>query len=562
MLESVPTKTKQNQIFHSSEFRKVLKVSSVNFSFKSYDDRVSIIENFGKFLNSLTHPIQIISDTRLINPDEWLLKTPDNDYYDFLKNLVDSKNVSEKIFYVVFTASDETELRILTDSIKSGIKRCHLITEEIELEIQQIIPMMRPGYVKVGDWYYHTLIVKDWPYSCVSGWMENLYNLDKNITLSMFIEPQEKQDSIKYVSKKLARLQSNSIIKDKESKHNGEEDEGIFTALNMREELMRNEGNFFFVSYYVTIKAKTPEQLNKDIKFVKTILNGMMIETKKATLRHDDGYRCSLPLVQNNLRSKASYTFTTTPLKRFFPFISANIVDKNGIMIGTNLLNQSLIFLDHFSYPTASMFVIGKTGSGKSFTVKAQIDKLVKQGVEVTVLDIEKEFSRMSKHKNLKIYHFGKTMNKEYKEFLIKYWEEINNSPIKPRFLVIDEYWYYTKDPEILQLIQLMIKLGRKRWLGICPITQETNDMLRDEFSRSIINNSSIKILLQIEPSQRQIVKETFGLTDSEISFLTSASEGEGILFAGTNHVQFKTIVSEKQYMQITTKPQDLYNYM
>ncbi|AEO93415.1 gp155 [Bacillus phage G] len=544
--------------FQSSSLRKVLKVSSVNLGFKSYNDKLAIVENFGRFLNSLTHPIQIVSDTKLINPDEWLLKMPDQDYYEFLKDLVNSSNVSEKIFYIAYTAQDESELKIITDALRSGIKRCRLLAEEVEPEISQSIPVLKPGHVKVGDWYNHTLIVKNWPHSCVSGWLENLYNLDKNITLSMFIEPQNKQDSIKYISKRLARLQSNSIIKDKENKTNGEEDESIATGLNMREELMRNEGNFFFVSYYITVKAKSLEQLKRDTKFVKTILNGMMIETSKATLRHDDGYRCSLPLMQNNLRSKAAYTFTTTPLKRFFPFMSANIVDKGGIMIGSNLLNNSLIFLDHFSYSTASMVVIGKTGSGKSFTVKAQIDKLVKQGVEVTVLDIEKEFDRMQKHKNLIVKHFG-TKVEQYKQFLFDYWEEVNNGPKKPRFLVIDEFWSYKKDPEIADLLQKMAKLGRKRWLGICPITQEVNDMLSDEFSKSLINNSSIKIILQIDPNQRKLVQETFGLTDSEVSFLIGASEGEGILFAGTNHVQFKTIVSDKQYAQITTKPQELY---
>lgn len=551
-----------NQIvlpFQPPKYRKVLKVSAVNFGFKSSDDKLAIISSFGRFLNSLICPIQIVSDTKLINPDEWLLKTKDDDYYKFIKELVESKNVSEKVFYIAFTAEDETELRITTDNIKNGIKRCHLLVEEVQPEETQIVPELKPGHIKVGDWYYHTLIVKNWPHSCVSGWLEDLYNLDKNITLSMFINPQDKKQSLDYLGKKIARIGSNATIKDKSERDFSEEDEDIMTALNMKDELIKNEGKFFFVSYYVTIKSRKLKDLKKDIRYVKSILSGMMIETKKATLRQDEGYRSSLPFGQNHLKSKADYTFTTTPLKRFFPFVSANIVDKDGIMMGENLLNNSLIFLNHFSYPTASMVVMGKAGSGKSFAVKAQIDKLTKQGVEVTVLDIEDEFSRMTSNDKLIIKHFGKTMNDKYKQFLLDYWEEVNNGPVKPRFLVIDEFWYYMKDPEIAQLLQMMAKLGRKRWLGICPITQEVSDMLKDEFARSLINNSSIKILLQIEPNQRVAIKETFGLTDSEISFLIGATEGEGILFAGTNHVQFKTIVSDKQYKEITTKPQDLY---
>ena len=201
--------------FQQTKCRKVLKVSAVNFGFKSYDDRMAIIESFGRFLNSLVCPIQIICDTKVINPDEWLLKTYDEDYYQFLKDLVNSRNVAEKLFYIAFTAEDETELRILTDNIKSGIKRCQLICEEVEVDIPQSIPELNPHYVKVDDWYYHTLIVKNWPHSCTSGWLEDLYNMDKNVTLSMFIHPIGKQESIKFISKRLARLQSNAIIKDK-----------------------------------------------------------------------------------------------------------------------------------------------------------------------------------------------------------------------------------------------------------------------------------------------------------------------------------------------------------
>ena len=543
--------------FPSHNLKKVLKVSSVNFSFKSYEDRVNIIDGFGRFLNSITEQIQIICDTKIIEPNEWDLKSNCDEYKNFLTQLVSQKSVAEKIFYVAFSAKDEFELKSSLDTVLNGLKRCGLFAEEVDENTPQIIPKIKPGYVKVGEVYYNTLIIKNWPYSCNSGWLEDLYNIDRNITISTFIEPQQKQYAIKWINQKIARLQSSVVVK--EEKHNGEEDEEIITALNMRDELMKNEGKFFFTSNYITIKAKNLQDLKRDTKFLKTILGGMMIESKQATMRQDDGFRCSQPLVQNVLKSKCSYTFTTTPLKRFFPFISANIVDKGGIMVGENLQNNSLIFLNHFSYQTASMVVIGKTGAGKSYAVKSQADKLIKQGIEVTILDIEDEFGKMKKHENLKIHHFGKSLNSKYKDFLFKYWDNVSKNPNKPRFLIIDEIWCYIKDEEIAQLIQKISKLGRKRWLGLCPISQEVEDLLKNEYTKSLVNNCSIKILLQIEPNQKEIVKKTFGLTNQELSFLVSASEGEGIIFAGSNHVQFKTIVSDKQHKEFTTKPQEIY---
>lgn len=502
-------------------------------------------------------PIQIICDSKIINPDDWALKTYDKEYQQFLKSIVEKRNTAEKLFYVVFTGDNDGDLNIVKTNIERQLKRCGLLSEEVSVEEPKLLPYLSPGHIKVGDWYYNTLIVDEWPHTADCGILDDLCNLDKNITLSMFIHPLNKEESIEYVNKKLVRLQSNTIIKDRDSSYQGEDDEEIVSAVNMRDELNKNEGSFFFVSYYVIIKSKTKGELLKDTKFVKSFLSGMMIKTKEAFLRQDDGYRCSLYHGVDYLKDKSMYTFTSTPLKRFFPFISSNIVDEGGILIGDNLLNNSLIFLNHFKYLTSSMLVLGKSGAGKSYTIKAQADKLVKQGIEVTVLDIEDEFKGLPKNNNLIVKSF-KTIA-EYKRFLRTYWENVKNNPNKPRFLIIDEFWEYMKDEEIAMLIQEIIKKCRKRWLGVCAITQEVEDLLKSEYARSLINNCSIKILLKIESNQRELAQKTFGLTNSELSFLVGAEEGEGILFAGTNHVQFKTIVSDEQHKMITTKPQELW---
>lgn len=517
-----------------------------------------IIESFGKFLNSINCSVQILCENNIIDPNKWLLKNHDEEYYDFLKKTIEEKKVTIALFYVVFSASNEYELNLTKTNIIKQIKRCGLISEEVELFDPQFKPKLSKNHVKVGEWYYSTLIVDDWPHSGEAGWMEDLYNLDKNISLSMFIHPAEKENATYFINRRLAQLKSSDMVKAEDDADDGSEDAEINTAINMRDELYRNDGKFFFVNYYITVKAKSLDELQFESKNIRNFLNGLMISTRKADFRQDDGFRCSLPHGVDYLKSKSLYTFTTTPLKSFFPFISSNIVDDGGILIGENLSNNSLVFLNHFNYFTASMLVIGKSGSGKSYGVKSQISKLVKQGIEVTVLDIDREFKNMQLDDNLIVKSFNEMS--EFKEFLIKYWEEVRNNPHIPRFLVIDEFWEYMKDEECSYIIQQIIKKGRKHWLGLCAITQEVEDLLESEFARSIINNSSIKMLLKMEFSQKEQLQKTFGITESESSFLINADEGEGILFAGTNHVQFKTIVSESQHKMITTKPQEIWS--
>lgn len=546
-----------SSLYKTPKFKKTLLVSSLNYDFKSKQDREEIVDNFGRFLNSLNFPIQVLCQSKIINSSDWELKNIDENYSSFLRELIDSKNTTEKKFYVSFVGKGEEELQVKKTTIEKGLKRCGLYAEEVEVEEPSYSAELSPNWFYVDGLYHQTLYVENWPHSAVGGWLSDLYNIDKNLSISMFLHPVDNNLALPYIKKRIVRTQSNVNISSEFSDYYGDYDEDIMTALSMRDEIVKNEGKFFFMTFYITVKSNDLGQLKRDVDFIRGYLSGMMIVAHKAFLRQDEGFKCTLPNGVDYLKDISSYTFTTTPLKRFFPFISANVVDEGGIFIGENLLNQSLIFLNHFNYLTSSMVVLGKSGSGKSYAVKSQVMKLVKNDVEVTVLDIEDEFSKLPKSKNLIIKKFNSIA--EYREFIVLYWEEVKRDPNKPRFLVIDEFWEFMRDEEIAKLVQEIVKKCRKRWLGICVITQEVEDLLNNECGKSIINNTSIKMLLKVESNQRDVISKVFGLTPSEFSFLVGASEGEGILFAGTNHVQFKTIVSRQLHKEITTKPEELH---
>lgn len=531
---------------------------------KTVGEKLRIIDSFGKLLNSLIYPIQIICDSEIINPNDWKLKFHDEDYHDYLKQLIEQKNIVEKTFYIAINIEDEYELETAKDNLIKQLKGCDLRSEVVDIQEPKIIPYLRPNYIKVGDYHYDTLIIEDWPHSVKPGFLEQIYNLDKNITISMFIKPQQSEEAKYYLEKKIIRRSSSAITKNEDEEYLGDYDEEVVGAINMRDEVIKNEGKFFFMSFYVTVKNKSFIQLQKDVKYISNLLKGMMIKTRHSILRQDDGFRNSLPHGCDYLGE--DYNFTTTPLKQFFPFISANIMDRNGIMIGENLLNGSLIFLDHFSYFTASMLVLGKAGSGKSLAVKSQIEKMINQGIEVTVLDTEGEFQRLKENdkyiynQNLNIVRKGNL--DEYEEYLQTYLQDVNDSyetgeNFKPRFLVIDEFWRFMKKESLAEIIQNIIKAGRKRWLGICAITQEVEDALKSEYGKSLIANCSIKILLKQEVSEKSLIQKTFGISNNEWSAIVTAEEGEGILFAGSNQVRFKTLVSPKQYKYLTTKPHE-----
>ena len=68
----------------------------------------------------------------------------------------------------------------------------------------------------------------------------------------------------------------------------------------------------------------------------------------------------------------AKRNILTSGLISTYPFISSSIFDENGIFIGQNIYNNSLVFIDRYDdkkYKNANMCIFGTSGAGKSFYI-------------------------------------------------------------------------------------------------------------------------------------------------------------------------------------------------
>lgn len=535
---------------------KVLRVSATNILFKTSDEQFRIIESFAKMLNSLTVPIQILCSSEDMKAEDWQLNVYNQDYLDFLKEQISHNQITSKEFKVVVSHYDEYIIDNTLKVIERCLKSCGLeFDKEYEIiNYKSIKPEMHPNCIKIGGYYHATLFVQNWSHSCTAGWLNDIYNNEMNINVSMFVNPVPKPEALDYLKKRLARNVANSMIDlEKEDLDVDMYDEYITSALLMRDELHKNNGKFFFMSYYITVKADCRSKLKRHMNYIKTILGGMDIEAHECYLRHDDGYKCTQPFCIDFLDKK--YNFTTEPLKHFFPFISSNILDQGGILVGRNQLNSSLVFLNPFKYNSALMFVLGKVGGGKSYFAKLMCLRMLYMGVQIDIWDKDGEYLELKKLTNLpnlRIHNYKDQEN--YRREMQRYLKEMDANKLQPRFLIIDEFWKYLDDEVILQGINRIALEGRKKYQGMCVISQQVEHLLKDDKALAILHNASIKALMQMETTAAKIAQETLTLTDEEVAFLVSAQH-EGILFAGSKHVQFKAMGSENEDKIINTNP-------
>jgi conjugal transfer ATP-binding protein TraC len=136
-------------------------------------------------------------------------------------------------------------------------------------------------------------------------------------------------------------------------------------------------------------------------------------------------------------------------------------------------------------------------------------------------------------------------------------WNRVRRDP-KKRLLIVDEAWYMMRYPDSANFLNSIAKRARKYYLGVTTITQDAEDFLSADIGRTIIQNSSIQILLKQSVASIDKIAETFNLSEGEKHLLLSADVGEGLFFAGPAHAAIRIIASPQEHDLATTKPQEV----
>lgn len=136
-------------------------------------------------------------------------------------------------------------------------------------------------------------------------------------------------------------------------------------------------------------------------------------------------------------------------------------------------------------------------------------------------------------------------------------WTRIKKN-LKKRILVVDEAWFMMQSPDSANFLNSIAKRARKYYLGVTTITQDVEDFLKDDIGKAIVTNSSIQVLLKQHPAAIDKVGQVFYLSEGEKQFLLACDVGEGLFFAGPNHVAMRAIASPEEHQLITSKPQEI----
>ena len=125
----------------------------------------------------------------------------------------------------------------------------------------------------------------------------------------------------------------------------------------------------------------------------------------------------------------------------------------------------------------------------------------------------------------------------------------------RKRLLIVDEAWQLMKYDDSANFLFSLAKRARKYYLGLTTITQDVEDFMSSKMGRAIVHNSSLQLLLKQSAAAVDVLSDVFKLTEEEKKRLANFPVGQGLFFAGQNHVHIQVIASETEEGLITTNP-------
>ena len=259
------------------------------------------------------------------------------------------------------------------------------------------VNLQNPKFIEVDNLYYSGLIAVDYYREQNDLILKNLIETNIDMNISMFYE---KQDTYKMI-KELTYHIGNVGVEIKESNENRQDmDIAAFTyndAKYIRREMQINNEDLYFLYLYIIIYDKDFKKLEYFLNKIEGITQSKGIKTRRANFRQEEIYLATLPIMENReiIKQASRRNVLTSGLLATYPFISSTIFDEDGIFIGTNIYNNSLVFIDRYStqkYKNANICIFGTSGAGKSFYTKLLILRYKLLGIKQYIIDPEREY--------------------------------------------------------------------------------------------------------------------------------------------------------------------------
>lgn len=437
-------------------YSKTFKFTDINYAVSSKEDKESHFLKYSEILNSLENGIssQITIINRKLKHNELkeialLEKANDNkDKYrkeinDMLTMLANGANAIVQDKYVTLTIQKKSinEARshfnrvgadLIAHFSRLGSKCTELdLTERLRIIHDFCRPeeaadyhfdlrdTMRKGqnfkdyispdgfvfksdYFKIGNRFVRVLFIRDYPSFVKDRVVWDLTDTSRNMIFNYDVVPVSTEEAQKFGEKQALGVETN--ITNYQRKQNSNNNYTSVIPYDMEQQrkevreflddLTTRDQKMFKVIITVMHTADTLEQLNSDTEAIQAMGRNHMCQIGVLKYQQLEGFNATLPIGINKIEARR--TLTTESLAVFMPFKVQEIQHDGGIFQGVNVISKNMIIVNRKFLLNGNCFILGVSGSGKSFTAKEEmVNLLLSTDADVMIIDPEREYSAL-----------------------------------------------------------------------------------------------------------------------------------------------------------------------
>ena len=303
-------------------------------------------------------------------------------------------------FHDKFRRGREGEFHIDFDYIKKqGISSKDYIAPEY-MEF-------RAKHIQIEDEFYRVLYLNNLPKSLQDEFFAELVDQDFPITTTLSIQPVAQDKGLRIVKKQLTGIEANKIDAEKRAIKSGYSPETIphsikdahVQAEELYDDMLNKNQKMFFVTITCLVHGNDLDELDANCNLVMSIARKYTCQLQCLTIQQEEAWRVTLPFGYHPHDMCVDRALTTESSSIFMPFRNQELFHSGGFYYGRNSISQNLVIVNRTAMKTPSGFILGSSGSGKSFAVKREMLNvfLDDDKTGILVIDPENEYSAICK---------------------------------------------------------------------------------------------------------------------------------------------------------------------
>ena len=437
-----------------SKFSKCIRFSDINYAIASKEDKTAMFLNYSELLNALDtgSTTKITINNKRLNRqnfEETILLPPRGDFLDGYRaeyntmltdKVTDASNsvVQERYITVSTHKKNVDEAKTffdrVTNDITSRLNKLDSRSEELDaIERLRILhdfyrvgeetefhfnlkDSMRKGasykdaicpdsmefkkdHFVMGDKFGRVLFLKEYASYIKDSMINELTELNRTLMLSIDVIPVPTDEAVREMQNRLLGVETNVTNWQRRQNSNNN-----FSAVvpydleqqrketrEMLDDLTTRDQRMMFAVVTLVHLADSKEELDSDTETLQSIARKHLCQLTTLNWQQADGLVTALPLGLR--RIDALRTLTTEALAVLMPFKAQEIWDRGGVYYGQNAISKNLIVADRKRLLNGNAFILGVSGSGKSFSAKKEMVSLaLSTDDDIIIIDPESEY--------------------------------------------------------------------------------------------------------------------------------------------------------------------------